>query len=141
CSRCRGQLFVERLTDLVCFGCGELSWADSATVVTIPAEPRRIRHATQRPSALAERVAPTQDKLVLRFVAGGLSREDAEDAAQETWMKCLAAERRGQAVRWPYIWTTARTVLIDYDRRLKAYGGARKTCPLEEAARAAGWAH
>lgn len=44
----------------------------------------------------------------------------AEDLAMLVWERCLRAERRGQALNAGYVWTAARTILIDHHRRRRA---------------------
>lgn len=79
----------------------------------------------QHPGSLAERVEETHSNLIGWYVNRGLQREEAEHLAQDAWVRLLLAERRGQTITWPYLWSVATNLLRDHRRRQAAYGGAR----------------
>lgn len=79
------------------------------------------------PSCVADRVEVAHGNLIGWFVKRGLSRSDAEELAQEAWIRLVRAEQRGQTCTWPYLWgAVAPNLLRDHHRRLAAYGGARR---------------
>lgn len=78
-------------------------------------------------TSIFDRYAVLRPSLVNWLRARGVDYHGAEDVANEAFLRCLRAEQRGQTVTSNYLYSAARSVLVDWTRQ----AALRPAVPLD----------